>query len=238
MLAATRPDLAVFEGSFESWVTQHPDARFDLVVANPPYGPRGLHITEDPDRRYRQKQAWAYFLLRCLDLLRLAGIGAFVIPSGFLTGTTQRALRERVLRSHHLMSAFRLPSELFPGTELVTDLLFFRARGGALPEVDAADQALVDGRYFELYPEHLLGTEVGTEAWRDGPDEEAAGATRSSATSPASRPRRASDLQRVRHRAPTPVVVRAPPLPPRCPTTWPVPSPSGARRPLPRPPRT
>jgi superfamily II DNA or RNA helicase len=160
MLAALRPDVALHEGSFESWVTDHGDARFDLVVANPPYGPRGLHITEDPDRRYRQKAAWAYVLLRGLDLLKPNGIGVFVVPSGFLTGKTHRRLRERVLRRHHLMSAYRLPSGLFPGTELVTDLLFFRARGGELAEVDAADQALVDGQYLATYPEHLLGTAV------------------------------------------------------------------------------
>jgi superfamily II DNA or RNA helicase/SAM-dependent methyltransferase len=166
MLGALRPKLTLHEGSFESWVTQHRDDRFDLVIANPPYGPRGLHITEDPDRRYRQKQAWAYFLLRCLDLLRPDGIGAFVIPSGFLRGKTHRRLRERVLRSHHLMSAYRLPSGLFPGAEIVTDLLFFRARGGALPEVDAADETIVHGRYFELYPNHLLGTEVPGRRYR------------------------------------------------------------------------
>lgn len=40
-------------------------------------------------------------------------------------GAGRRLLREKVLRRHHLMSAFRMPSEIFPGANLVTDLLFF-----------------------------------------------------------------------------------------------------------------
>ncbi|MCA9573689.1 MAG: hypothetical protein KC656_37915, partial [Myxococcales bacterium] len=104
MLAATRPDLAVYEGPFERWVAEHADlaGRIDLVLANPPYGPRGGSITDDPDRAYREKQAWAYFLRRCLDLLAPGGLGVFLSPAGFLTGTSARlrVLREKVLLRH------------------------------------------------------------------------------------------------------------------------------------------
>jgi hypothetical protein len=163
LLQVLRPELPVFEGPFERWVAEHGAAhqgQLDLVVANPPYGPRGASITDDPDRRYRHDDAWAYFLTRCLDLLRPGGLGVFLIPSGFLTGSRARALREQVLRSHHLAFAVRLPSDLFPGAELVTDLLFLRARGELLPEVADEDRELAEGRYFELHPEHILGTEV------------------------------------------------------------------------------
>jgi len=173
MLAATRPDLDVFEGPFERWVADNPDlaGRIDLILANPPYGPRGASITDDPDRRYREKQAWAYFLRRSLDLLAPGGLGVFLIPAGFLTGTSARIrnLRDKVLFRHHLVSAFRLPSGLFPGAHLVTDLLFFRARGGTLAQLDPADHAIVDGRYFLEFPDHILGEEVGKE--RGGTDQ-------------------------------------------------------------------
>ncbi len=169
MLQAIKPSLDVFEGSFESWVAKHGTSvagTLDLVFANPPYGPRGSSVTDDPDRGYREKQAWAYFLRRCLDLLKPNGLGVFVVPSGFLSGSRNRKLREQVLRRHHLAVAYRLPSGLFPGTELVTDLLVFRARDGELPELDAADVPLVEGRYFELFPGHILGTEVHGRRYR------------------------------------------------------------------------
>ena len=159
MLQALRSDLAVYNGPFEPWVREHgPEyrGRMGLVLANPPYGARGVSVTEDPDREYREKAAYAYFLRRGLDLLAPNGLGVYLVPGGFLTGrgTASVALRENVLRRLHLSAAFRLPSRLFPGAELVTDLLFFRARGGALPAVDPSDQAVLDGHYFREFPDH------------------------------------------------------------------------------------
>jgi hypothetical protein len=169
MLHALRPDVDVFNGPFESWVRDHSAeiaGRVNLVVANPPYGARGAAIADDPSRAYREKQAYAYFLRRALDLLAPDGLGVFLVPAGFVTGRGVRntTLREKVLRRHHLSAAYRLPSGLFPGAQLVTDLLFFRARGGALEAVDLGDQFIVDGRYFEECPKHILGVEAGRDA--------------------------------------------------------------------------
>jgi YD repeat-containing protein len=172
MLAALRPDVDLTQGPFERWVREHgPDVagRIGLVLANPPYGQRGAAVTEDPDRAYREKAAYAYFLRRALDLLAPNGLGVFLVPAGFVSGGSDalRSLREKVLLRHHLAAAYRLPSTIFPGAMLVTDLLFFRARGGALTEVDVADRSILDGRYFLDHPEHVLGTEVGKDAGDD-----------------------------------------------------------------------
>jgi superfamily II DNA or RNA helicase len=170
MLAALRPDLSVYRGPFERWVReQGPEyaGRIGLLLANPPYGTRGSALSEDPDRSYREKAAYAYFLRRGLDLLTPGGLGVFLVPGGFLTGQAANGLRERVLRRHHLSAAYRLPSALFPGAMLVTDLLFFRSRGGELAEVDEADRFIAEGGYFRQYPEHIMGTETGRDAGED-----------------------------------------------------------------------
>jgi hypothetical protein len=172
MLQAIRPDLALYTGPFERWVREHGDeyrGRIGLVVANPPYGQRGASVADDPDRSFREKQAYAYFMRRALDLLAPNGLGVFLVPYGFLTGQAARnlALREKVLKEHHLACAYRLPSRIFPGAELVTDLLFFRARGGSLLEVDETDRFILEGRYFEQFPANVLGREVGTEGGED-----------------------------------------------------------------------
>jgi len=166
MLAAIRPDLSLYLGPFERWVREYGDeyhGRVHLVLANPPYGARGAAVADDPDRSYREKQAYAYFLRRALDLLAPNGVGVFLVPYGFMTGRAarNRSLREKILKRHHLSAAYRLPSRLFPGAELVTDLLFFRARGGELAEVLDEDQSILDGQYFEEFPTHILGKEVG-----------------------------------------------------------------------------
>lgn len=167
MLSAIRSDLSVYIGPFERWVREIGEdysGKLQLVVANPPYGTRGASWTEDPVRGYREKRAWAYFLRRGLDLLTGGGLGVYLIPSGFLSGShdQNRLLREKVLRRHHLSSAYRLPSKLFPGVGFVViDVLFFRSRGGSMESVSAEDQFILDGRYFEEFPQHILGVESG-----------------------------------------------------------------------------
>ncbi len=166
MLGAIRPDLSLYLGPFERWVREYGDdynGRIHLVLANPPYGARGASVADDPDRSYREKQAYAYFMRRALDLLVPNGVGVFLVPYGFLTGqgARNRSLRTKVLKRHHLAAAYRLPSRLFPGAELVTDLLFFRARGGELADILDDDQPILDGQYFEVFPNHILGKEIG-----------------------------------------------------------------------------
>jgi predicted RNA methylase len=173
MLHALRPDIDLYQGPFEGWVAEHGAdfaGRLKLVISNPPYGQRSYATTEDPDRRYRYKRADHYFLRRGLDLLGAGGLGIYIIPSGFLTGMTEDAvaLRAEVLRSHHLAAAFRLPNEVFSLANVVTDILFFRARGGSLAEVDEADKFILEGRYYQELPTHILGTVVPNEPGKRG----------------------------------------------------------------------
>ena len=179
MLHVLRPDVDLTLAPFARWVREKgagAAGRLGLVVSNPPYGIRGASIAEDPDRAYREKMAYHYFLRRGLDLLAPDGLGVFLIPGGFLTSRTAQfvALREKVLKRHHLAAAFRLPSinekrreAIFPGAMLVTDVLFFRARGGQLDAVDSADEAIVSGGYFKEFPRHILGREVGDDRGED-----------------------------------------------------------------------
>jgi superfamily II DNA or RNA helicase len=169
LLDALFPGADVHIMPFERWLRENGHGargQFNLLVSNPPYCPRGALMAEDPDKEYRVKQAYLYFVLRGLELLAKGGIGVFLIPSGLLTSARHAPYRERVLKTHHLMTAYRLPSEslrmkdpIFPGANLVTDLLFFRARGGKLAEVPAEDRFIVEGRFYEAYPHLILGEE-------------------------------------------------------------------------------
>jgi hypothetical protein len=169
MFAAMRPDVELYAMSLEQWMSEHApryQGTLGLILANPPYGQRGEFALQDKHPDYQERASYAYFMRRCLDLLVPRGLGVFVIPSGFLTGSTNRKLRERVLLRHHLEVAFRLPSEgstgrdLFPGAGNVVDVLVWRARGGELRTVDPGDTSILDGEYFKEHPEHILGAEV------------------------------------------------------------------------------
>ena len=176
LLRALRPDVDVYQGPFERWVVgEGPryQGTIGLIVSNPPYGERGAMAREDPDDFYKEKRAFAYFMRRALDLLVPGGVGVFLIPAGFLSGNLNRGLREKLLRRHHLLGAFRLPShdrkgrETVPGASVVMDVVFWRSRGGELAEVDPADEFILDGEYFQHHTDHLLGQEDGAFAGDD-----------------------------------------------------------------------
>ncbi len=173
LLHLLRPDIDLFQGPFERWVASRGNdfaGRIKLVVSNPPYGARGGVITEDPDRTYREEHADDYFVRRSLDLLGPGGLGIYVVPSGFISAPGEKAvaLREKVLKRHHLAAAFRLPNEVFSLANLVTDILFFRARPEPLFEVDEADKFILEGRYFETFAHHILGKVVHQEPGKRG----------------------------------------------------------------------
>jgi hypothetical protein len=171
LLRALRPDVDLYHMPMERWIREE-GPRFQgttsLVVANPPYGERGVMAREDPDPAYKEKRAYAYFMRRALDLLVPGGVGAFLIPSGFLSGTLSRELREKILRRHHLLGAYRIPShdrkgrDTVPGASVVMDLVIWRSRGGELTDLDPADEFIADGDYFKTFPAHILGTEDGS----------------------------------------------------------------------------
>jgi hypothetical protein len=152
----------VVTSSFEAWVNTNAAQRFDAIVSNPPYGPRGESITADKDKRFRTRAAYEYFLLRAMTLLRPGGIAAFLIPGGFLTGPSKRPLRERIAESAAMLGAFRLPSGIFPGARLTLDVVFLARREA---EDYEPDDIFLDGRYFEAYPTHVLGELKASGRW-------------------------------------------------------------------------
>lgn len=172
---AMRPDVKNYQMSFERFVAEHGASirrRANIVLSNPPYGERGEFAHDDPDKEYKkEKKAYAYFLRRGLEMLAPGGLGVYLVPAAFLSGESHKRLRALLLKRYHLSCAFRLPSnlpsstgtagrEFIPGAQVVIDILFWRARGGELAEVDADDQFILDGNYYAEFPDHILGREI------------------------------------------------------------------------------
>lgn len=162
------PNVLLRPGSFEAWAEENASAQagqLGLVVANPPYGKRGAERVEDSDPEYRghRNAIYHYFMRRAQDMLARGGLGVWLVPMGFMhsRGGPTAELRRQMLLRHHVAAAFRLPSTLFPGANIVTDLILMRARGGELAKVLAADEYIAEGGYFEAHPSHVLGELVG-----------------------------------------------------------------------------
>lgn len=115
--------------------------QYDFVIGNPPYGDhRGLYkgLGEEPKiSKYED-----YFVKRSLDSLKLNGILAMVLPSGWLN-------RQNNLKSAEIIEGFRLPVGAFAGTQVGTDIIILRKNGQKISK-DISN-------YFENHPERILG---------------------------------------------------------------------------------
>lgn len=164
ILTKLYPQTTATNEPFEQWIVDNWNqyaGTVSLVCTNPPYGKRGANKTIDPDRSYRVDTAYVYFIMRSFDTLRPGGIGVAIVPNGFLSGKGPqfRSVRERILKRHHLVGAYRLPSSIYPGADIVTDISIWSARAGELGELAPEDEDIAAGLYFELFPNYILGTE-------------------------------------------------------------------------------
>ena len=145
--------------SLERFATQ--DMRqFDVVLGNPPYGPRGMLAKDD---KKELSKAEEYFIDTSLDKTRAGGLCMLVVPAGIMDSKNGRSFRERMLRKAEFLGAQRMPNTAFEAahTDVTADVIFLRKRGddvaGALSTVDQAtlkqlgvwDAEFLGGSYFE-----------------------------------------------------------------------------------------
>ena len=103
---------------------------FDLAVSNIPFGDIAVfdaefQRSESFGRRSAQKAIHNYFFLKGLDTVRDGGIVAFITSQGVLN-STKTSMRNELFRQANLVSAIRLPNNLFSdnaGTEVGSDLI-------------------------------------------------------------------------------------------------------------------
>ncbi|MGB1015606.1 MAG: Eco57I restriction-modification methylase domain-containing protein, partial [Nannocystaceae bacterium] len=170
ILRKLHPYTTTHVGPYEAYNRDYGDGKFDLVVANPPFGSQArtrIYTSLDPDKRFREPFDYAYFVKRSIMALKRCGIAVFVLPRSFMSGASRYnvALRSYVFRRVHLLSSFRLPSsdgnkKLFPGQDLVVDVIIVQSRGGVLVQDAPRDESLVEGKYYEKTPDNILGKET------------------------------------------------------------------------------
>lgn len=101
--------------------------RFDIVLANPPFG--GKERTEVQQNFPIKTGETAYlFLQHFMKTLRAGGSAGIVIKSTFLTNVDHAsiALRKELLENHNLHTILDCPSGTFQGAGVKTVVLFFK----------------------------------------------------------------------------------------------------------------
>ena len=148
---------------------------FDLAVSNIPFGDIAVFDTEFQrsesfGRRSAQKAIHNYFFLKGLDTVRDGGIVAFITSQGVLN-STKTSVRNELFRQANLVSAIRLPNNLFSdnaGTEVGSDLIVLQknlhktelSQDERLMTVIQTDTNtnLTDNAYFIHHPERIVHT--------------------------------------------------------------------------------
>ncbi len=121
-------------------------------------------------RRSAQKTIHNYFFLKGLDAVRDGGIVAFITSQGVLN-STKTSVRNELFSQANLVSAIRLPNNLFTdnaGTEVGSDLIVLQknlskkemSQDERLMTVIQTDTktALTDNVYFIHHPERIVHT--------------------------------------------------------------------------------
>ena len=150
---------------------------FDLAISNIPFGDIAVFDAEFSrsgsfGRRSAQKAIHDYFFLKGLDAVRDGGIVAFITSQGVLN-SSKVSVRNEMFRQANLVSAVRLPNNLFTdnaGTEAGSDLIILQ-KDLQKKELTSEERlltiiqtehnsGLTDNTYFAYHPERIIHTEA------------------------------------------------------------------------------
>lgn len=141
---------------------------FDAVIGNVPFA--DVKPSDKEYNKSRKLNLHNYFIVKALNLLKPGGVMGVVTSRYSMDSQTSDA-RETMSKIGDLIGAIRLPDTAFrdnAGTEVVTDILFFRKRKAGETAKDTASwlpvkQIDVEGTkvwintYFADHPEMVLG---------------------------------------------------------------------------------
>ncbi|QBY07204.1 SNF2-related:helicase (plasmid) [Deinococcus metallilatus] len=124
--AHLHPHASIHVMPLEQYTTRSSDPLFDLVVANPPYGPRGeTRSLHEPDEVRSER----YFMRQILRRVQFqTGLVSVLLPLSLLHGHRHRDWREELLTSALPLHAVLVPTGAFKaaGAGVTTVLLVLR----------------------------------------------------------------------------------------------------------------
>ncbi|HCR3333043.1 TPA: N-6 DNA methylase [Morganella morganii] len=142
MHGVEEPDIHYQDTMSQSFSTNFPQASknaFNLILANPPF--TGSLDEEDIDSTLsamvKTKKTELLFLARILQMLKVGGRSATIVPQGVLFGSSKahQSLRKTLVEDNQLEAVINLPSGVFkPYAGVATAILIF-TKGGQTDEV-------------------------------------------------------------------------------------------------------
>ena len=120
--------------------------QFDLVTSNIPFSDTAVFDlsysrSNDPAKVQASRRVHNYFFLKGLDMVKEGGLLAYITSQGVADSPQNEIIRQAMLSSARLVSAVRLPNNLFTdyaGTEAGSDLIILQkdSQRGALNPIE------------------------------------------------------------------------------------------------------
>lgn len=132
ILSHINPDDKVIVDGFETIESRY-NNHFDVITSNIPFGEMSVFDAEfmktDKLHRDSTRAIHNYFFIKGVETLREGGVMAFITSQGVLNSPNNQAVRKWLMDNVNLVSAIRLPSNLFlenAGTEVGSDLIILQ----------------------------------------------------------------------------------------------------------------
>ena len=126
---------------------------YDLSISNIPFGDfrifdADLSKSSDPARRMATQKIHNYFFVKNLDAVRNGGLVAFITSRGVADSAENRPIREYLMQHANLVSAIRLPDDIFAedgGITVGSDLIILQRNDGK-EEILPYEQKFIETR--------------------------------------------------------------------------------------------
>jgi N12 class adenine-specific DNA methylase len=130
ILKVLNPDKKVLNIGFEDTPTNL-NGTFNLVTSNIPFGnlkvfDAGYFNSKDPILQQSTNTIHTYFFEKGIDMLKDGGVLAFITSTGVMDSASYEAFRQHILSRAKLISAIRLPENLFETTKVQSDLIILQ----------------------------------------------------------------------------------------------------------------
>ncbi|MDR0699075.1 MAG: N-6 DNA methylase, partial [Tannerella sp.] len=130
ILKALYPDNKVISAGFET-IPANQNGTYNLVTSNIPFGnfkvyDAGYYNSKDPVLRQSVNTVHTYFFEKGMDMLRNGGILAFITSTGVMDSPGNEPYRQHLLSRAKLITAVRLPENLFGSTKAQSDLIILQ----------------------------------------------------------------------------------------------------------------
>lgn len=134
--------------------------KYDLIISNPPYGRNSVNDIFNPDLTHLMIHHW--FVAKSTRMLKDKGVIAMVLPSFFLDNVQDHARNFIHDAGVGLISAYRLPDDLFANAKVTVDIVFLQkgktnVKWLNTKKITIGKDTKSLNKYFLDNPENIMG---------------------------------------------------------------------------------